>query len=103
MKKDKPPRTQKLLDLYLQVKIHDEPLLNEKSYVRCLLSELEDMERSFIETKADKDELQALFDLQHKRTVTAEKLWQAEHKTDALPDLGELLNWLMKKVNLIKE
>ena len=34
----------------------------------------------------------------HKRTMEADKLWQKAHnKPDVWPDLGELIQWLMKK------
>lgn len=46
-------------------------------------------------------ELQAIFDLQHTRTVAADKAWQKEHdRPEVIPDLGVLIEWLMKKANL---
>jgi len=44
-------------------------------------------------------EKQSLFDLQHTRTLEADKLWQEEtgHDCNCFPDLGELIRWLMEK------
>ncbi len=48
--------------------------------------------------KADRDELQSVFDLGHTRTVEADKLWQEAHgKPEVWPDLGELVGWLMRR------
>ena len=50
------------------------------------------------EAKADRDELQSVFDLGHTRTVEADKLWQEAHgKPEVWPDLGELVGWLMRR------
>ena len=46
----------------------------------------------------DADEIRQLFDLQHKRTAEADKLWQiANNKPGTLPDLGDLIRWLMER------
>lgn len=46
----------------------------------------------------ERNELQALIDLQHKRTSEADAKWQAAHaKPDTLPDLGELIRWLEER------
>jgi len=46
--------------------------------------------------EAENKELNALFDMQQKRTKRAEKMWQeATGKHNTLPGLGELLDWLM--------
>ena len=42
-------------------------------------------------------ELLDLFDLQHTSTMEADKLWQKANGKDRLPDLGELIEWLMKR------
>ena len=48
------------------------------------------------ELEHDNAELRALFDLQHKRTLEADKLWQKAHnKPDTFPDLGKLIDWLL--------
>jgi len=48
--------------------------------------------------KADRDELQSVFDLGHTRTVEADKLWQDAHgKPEVWPDLGDLVGWLIKR------
>lgn len=45
-------------------------------------------------------ELEDLFDFQHTRTVEAVELWRQAHPGNALvmPDLGELLAWLMAEL-----
>lgn len=49
------------------------------------------------------NELNNLFELQQRRMEDAAKAWQAgTGKTDVLPDLGELLTWLMVKADIIK-
>jgi len=41
-------------------------------------------------------EMEALSDLQHRRTVIADKAWQEEKgRPHTLPDLGDLICWLM--------
>lgn len=48
------------------------------------------------------EELRALFDLQHTRDVEAVALWRAEDpeaRALTLPDLGTLLDWLVKRGN----
>jgi hypothetical protein len=43
-------------------------------------------------------ELNQLFDLQYTRTRRATALWQEAHnKPDVLPDLGELIGWLLER------
>ena len=50
------------------------------------------------ELEHDNAELRALFDLQHKRTLEADKLWQKAHnKPDTFPDLGNLIEWLLSE------
>ena len=48
------------------------------------------------------DELQSIFDLQYTRMHEATKFWQKEHSVKVLPDLGILLEWLMRKAELKK-
>lgn len=46
-------------------------------------------------------EFEKLISLQHKRSVQAIEAWQKAHnKPDVWPDLGELLAWLMKEVDI---
>ena len=46
---------------------------------------------------AEKAELQSLFDLQHKRTLEADRLYQKAHNQpeNVFPDLGKLIEWLL--------
>ena len=47
----------------------------------------------------DREQLQAVFDLQQTRMGEATKLWQqATGEHDTLPDLGVLLDWLMGEI-----
>lgn len=49
--------------------------------------------------KMELKDLNSLFSLQHTRTVKADRLWQKAHKKpNVLPDLGELVQWLMDRV-----
>lgn len=56
--------------------------------------------------EADSGELNALFELQHKRSIEAIQHWRKENPRNlpnvdlVSPDLGELLTWLMKKAGL---
>lgn len=43
----------------------------------------------------------ALFDLQHKRSVEADKLWQNDTGEQYRPDLGELLRYFMAQRDLL--
>jgi hypothetical protein len=51
------------------------------------------------ETARERDELQALINLQHKRTVKADQLWREAHPGNDLvmPDLGALIDWLLER------
>lgn len=45
-------------------------------------------------------EYDALFKMQHSRTVHADKLWQTAHgQPDIFPDLGTLIDWLMSRMS----
>lgn len=46
-------------------------------------------------------EAKFLFELQHSRTVEADRLWQEEHNMPNMkPDLGRLIDWLLVKAGL---
>lgn len=51
--------------------------------------------------KAKADELETLFDIQHKRTVKADKLWRDAHPGSELivPDLGAVIEWLLNRAD----
>ena len=56
---------------------------------------------AFMEMKQENEEFQALFDAQRNRTREADKMWQeATGKHHAIPDLGELIDWLIHRGNL---
>jgi hypothetical protein len=45
-------------------------------------------------------EYEELMNLQHERTAEADRLWQKENgKENVLPDLGTLIEWLMKRAD----
>ena len=49
-------------------------------------------------------EMQALFEMQWKRSREADKMWQkATGKHDTIPDLGELLKWLMTQLEAARK
>lgn len=66
-------------------------------------SDLTDKATDCINTLADAArhaaELQSLFDLQWTRSQEADEMWRKAHpeKKRTIPDLGELLEWLMAK------
>ncbi len=51
------------------------------------------------EAREENESLHAKFDLQHTRTVEAEKLWRGAHpgNDNVLPDLGDLLKWFIEE------
>lgn len=48
----------------------------------------------------DLGDYEHLVDRQHKRTLHAQKLWQAETGNTYWPDLGKLIDWLLEKADL---
>ena len=54
--------------------------------------------------KDENEEFNRLFKLQHKRTIEADRLWREAHpeRGDVLPDLGELIGWLLEERNKLK-
>ena len=48
--------------------------------------------------------LERLFEMQHSRSQEADKRWQdATGKHDTIPDLGDLLQWLMAEIDRLKQ
>lgn len=63
------------------------------------LAEVDLAEAALEDAKAEIAEKQALFDMCHKRTMEADKLWQVAHnKPNVLPDLGKLVEWLLLRL-----
>ena len=61
-----------------------------------MLTEIETLKKELEKCRAENNELNALFDMQHTRIQKAQHLWQkATGKKETFPDLGELLEWLM--------
>ena len=54
--------------------------------------------------KEENTELNRLFELQHTRVGEATRLWQEAHgKPDVLPDLGDLVGWLLAEIERLKK
>ena len=63
-------------------------------WVKC--AEVKPLLVRIIELKEENKQFTSLFDLQHKRSLKADKLWKkATGNAHILPDLGVLLEWLM--------
>ena len=45
------------------------------------------------------EEMDQLFNLQHKRTVEADKRFREANKVEYFPDLGQLIEWLMDQID----
>ena len=68
----------------------------DKDY-KCSCKRLEEYKKNWLALKQ-------LFEKQHSRTEAADKLWQETHgKPDVLPDLGELIDWLMARHDAVAE
>lgn len=75
------------------IRLHDE--------IKLFRVEIGALRTAREEAEAKRDEYKHLFDLQQKRMTEATKLWQwATGKHDVLPDLGDLLNWLMIRARM---
>jgi hypothetical protein len=60
-------------------------------------------ERSLSSAREEIDDYDRLINLQHSRTVKADKLWQEAHnKPDTTPDLGALVDWLMERADRLE-
>ncbi len=78
-------------------------LSRSKDTIKSLGRSFDAMRERATVAEKERDEMQALFDLQHTRTVVADKLWQEAHgKPDVLPDLGELVSWLLRERAALK-
>jgi len=58
-----------------------------------------EMDGYIADLQGENDGLQKLFDLQHGRVKAAEALWRKAHpgKEGVIPDIGELVEWLMEE------
>ena len=54
------------------------------------------------EIREENRDLNRLFQMQHKRVFHADNLWREAHpgNENVIPDLGELVEWLVKKAGL---
>lgn len=68
--------------------------------IQDMRDEMQSLKDQIEELRIENKELNGLFDLQHKRSVEADKLWQEAHnKPGVIPDLGKLIEWLMAERN----
>jgi len=59
------------------------------------------MKKAREEAEAELNEYKTLFDLQQQRMKAATRMWQqATNNYDILPDLGNLLKWLMDRIRM---
>jgi hypothetical protein len=66
----------------------------------CDMAETAQMLDEITELRMELAEHDARFELCHKRTLEADKLWQQAHnQPNVWPDLGELIEWLMKRAD----
>ena len=74
---------------------HDE---KRKMYL-IALSMLTEYRKSTDDLRGRNQELEQLFDLQHRRIVKADELWRAAHpgNDNIVPDLGRLIDWLLDR------
>jgi len=63
---------------------------------------INDMAAEILRAHDELDENQQLYDLQHTRTVEADKLFQAANGVDYFPDLGQLVEWLMARYDKLR-
>ena len=59
------------------------------------------MKMKLLAAETELKELSALFDLQHRRSVEADKVWQDDTGEQYRPDLGELLRYFMEQRSLL--
>ncbi len=60
--------------------------------------------RTIAQLEADCAELQQLFDLQYTRMGEATKFWrEATGRHDVMPDLGDLLAWLVDEIKRLRD
>jgi len=57
------------------------------------------LQRELDELRGDLAEKRSLMDLQHRRTLEAQRLWQTETGNTHWPDLGTLIEWLTERGN----
>ena len=79
-------------------RVWGDPTVNE------LLSVVDAQRRELAALKTDNTELNALFELEHARSMEAIALWREAHPGNELvqPDLGKLLAWLMAELAALK-
>lgn len=100
LKADRVAVSQQLSDALDTLFASNKQLANARAEVEHWKGECSDLVRMAHEMRAEIDYFQTLIDLQHKRTVEADKLWQQAHnQPNVWPDLGMLVEWLMKRAD----
>lgn len=85
--------------LHAQIAELERELAEAQAEAEHWKGECSDLVRMAHEMRAEIDYFQTLIDLQHKRTVEANKLWQQAHnQPDVWPDLGKLVEWLLLRL-----
>ncbi len=84
----------RLLEDFEELKdTNSEMHLNFKAY----RDQIQELTEKINELTQENDRLTALFNMQHKRSITADRIWQqATGNIHVLPDLGVLLSWFME-------
>jgi predicted nucleic acid-binding Zn-ribbon protein len=86
-------------ELYEEITQLKAELAEARAEVEHWKGECSDLVRMAHEMRAEIDYFQTLIDLQHKRTVEADKLWQQAHnQPNVWPDLGALIKWLVSEI-----
>jgi regulator of replication initiation timing len=95
---DEPPTLEEIAADLDKIEMLEKQLAEAQTEVDRWKGECSDLVRMAHEMRAEIDYFQTLIDLQHKRTAEADKLWQQAHnQPGVLPDLGRLIEWLMKR------
>lgn len=77
----------------------------ETQEVQALITHLRALRKAFMQVVEDNTELEALFDLQHKREVECIERWKTEDPTGralTLPDYGRLLDWMHARLLILE-
>ena len=105
-----PQAFQKLLDesqtLVDQMKAEHDRRVSELLQANTILVlQRRDAEKKLTEARDEVREYSDLFNKQHERTTKADRLWRAAHpgKELTLPDLGDLIDWLIKRGDYVND
>lgn len=77
----------------------------ETPEIEALITHLRALRKAFMQVVEDNQELEALFDLQHKREVECIERWRREEgyaMVPVLPDYGRLLDWMHARLLILE-